>query len=176
MGADIHSFAERKVNNKWVRIEEFIFGGVEYPTTEPFGWRSYAVFGFLANVRNYSCSECISELKGLPDDSEYLNNKSKHEETWTMKDDIEDNCDYHSLSWLSLKELLDFDYDKKLWDRRVMKQIAPNVWSGGELAEEGEGIITTYRKHLGSSYFNDLEVLKSLGEPEDVRIVFWFDN
>ena len=133
MGADIHSFTERKVDNKWIRVEETIFGGVQYATIEPFGWRSYAVFGFLADVRNYSNCIPISELKGLPDDSEYLNSESKYEETWTIRDEIEDNYDYHSLSWLSLEELINFDYDQPFEDLRVCKQIAPNVWSGGEI-------------------------------------------
>ena len=49
MGADIHSFAEIKKNNVWEIIEEEIFPEYENKkSTEPFGWRSYAVFGFLA--------------------------------------------------------------------------------------------------------------------------------
>jgi hypothetical protein len=32
------------------------------------------------------------------------------------------------------------------------------------------------RDFLGEWYFGQLEMLGTLGEPEDVRIVFWFDS
>ena len=47
---------------------------------------------------------------------------------------------------------------------------------GAAIAEEGEGTVITYRENLGEMFFTHLEELKALGEPEDVRIVFWFDN
>src|SRR5690242_12249014 len=78
MGADIHSFAEVRKEGKWLRVEEPVFDTYQDKTTEPFGWRSYAVFGFLADVRNYSHCTPISEPKGLPDDSEWLNSPSKY--------------------------------------------------------------------------------------------------
>ncbi len=191
MGADIHSFAEVRKNGKWLRVEEPVFDDYgNEKTTEPFGWRSYAVFGFLADVRNYSHCTPISEPKGLPDDSEWLNSPSKYayevnpmsgepileNERETNKNDVQEDGNYHSMSWLTLKELLDYDYEQKFWDRRVTKQTSPNSWDGAALAEEGEGQTITYREHLGESFFKDIEVLKTLGQPEDVRIVFWFDN
>lgn len=84
--------------------------------------------------------------------------------------------DSHSASFLSAKELLEFDYDKEFWNRRVSKQIGPNSWTGAGLAEEGEGKIVTYRDNLGEWFFKHLGELAQLGNPEDVRIVFWFDN
>lgn len=191
MGADIHSFAEVKTNGKWVRVEEPKFDDYgDTKTTEPFGWRSYAVFGFLADVRNYSCCEPICETKGLPNDSEYLNSISPYaydrnpmngevipeNERETVKKDVQEDGNYHSMSWLTLKELLDFDYEQKFWDRRVTKQVSPNGWDGAALADEGEGQTITYREHLGEGFFKDIDVLKTLGSSEDVRIVFWFDN
>ena len=188
IGCDIHSFVEVKTNGKWLRLEEPKFDDYgDKKTTEPFGWRSYSVFGFLADVRNYSHCKPISEPKGLPDDSEYLNTKLDEPQNYsyygydngtayTNKGEIECDANYHSLSWLSLKELLDFDYEQKFWDRRVTKQEAPNVWNGAALAEEGEGQTITYREHLGEGFFKDIDVLKTLGQPEDVRIIFWFDN
>jgi len=32
------------------------------------------------------------------------------------------------------------------------------------------------KKFLGEAFFAGIEELKVLGEPEGVRIVFWFDN
>jgi len=189
MGCDIHSFAEVKKDNKWVRIKESLFDDGDEKTTEPFGLRTYSVFAFLADVRNYDHCEPISEPKGLPDDSEYLNSVSPYaydsnpmngkpipeNERETIKSDVMQN-DYHSYSWLTLKELLDFDYNKTFWNRRVSKQTSPHGWNGAALAEEGEGVIISYKENLGECFFKDIEVLKILGEPENVRIVFWFDN
>jgi len=179
MGADIHSWAEIKRHNKWERIKESIFPN--YGTTktnEPFSNRSYSVFGFLADVRNYSECKPISEPRGLPDDSEYLN--SVLEYAYSSKQEIENNGNYHSFSYLTLKELVDFDYDQTFWNRRVTKtEFFSDVGSytnGAARAKEGEGTTISYREHLGADFFVDLEVLRSLGKPEDVRIVFYFDN
>ena len=79
----------------------------------------------------------------------------------------------HSFSWLYMDELNNFNYDAPVEDRRVTKQIAPNMWSGGETCEPGEGRITTYREELGSHFFRHLEILNEIGAD---RIVFGFDS
>jgi len=94
----------------------------------------------------------------------------------TNFDDIDNDYDYHSKSHLTLKELTDFNYEKKFWNRRVTKQTAPNCFNGAALAEEGEGKTVSYRENLGQDFFDVIEALKDLGKPEDVRVVFWFDN
>lgn len=196
MGCDIHSIAEKKVDGKWVRIEtdgrttswgSFFIKKEKY--LSPFNWRNYSVFAFLADVRNYDHCEPLSEPKGLPEDSEYLNSISPYaydtnpmngkpipeNERETIKSGVLDT-DYHSHSWFTLKELIDFDYDKTFWNRRVTKQTSPNSWNGAALAEEGEGVIISYKENLGKSFFEDIELLKTFGNPENVRIIFWFDN
>lgn len=185
MGCDIHIFAEKKVNNKWVKVEDHFSlddFNRNYLKKEkgdsPFNWRSYAMFGFLGNVRNYSHSEFLSDNRGLPDDSEYLNEEidDGYTNKITRKNDLLTDGNYHSYSYLTLKELLDFDYNKIFWDRRIMKQVSPNGWNGACLAEEGEGEHITYRNHLGDWFFTHLNELKKLGNPDEVRIVFWFNN
>ena len=155
MGCDIHSYAEKKVNGKWEKVGE-VFPMDEWDRNyykkdfndSPFDWRSYPMFWFLADVRNYSNSEYLSEAKGLPDDIS--------KEVQEKADDWEG--DGHSHSWLSVKELLDFDYDKTFFY---------------DLEKETE----TYTSFLGKHFFDDLEILKNLDEnPENVRVVFWFDN
>ena len=173
MGCYIHIWAEIKKNNRWHLVDkEFTLS--EYDRERlgvnkghsPFNWQNYGLFGFLGDVRNYSCSEYLSKDRGLPNDvSSRL--KLGHKQ-WGL--------DAHSASYIILKELIEFDYDKTFWDRRITKQTGPNTWSGAALAEEGEGEIITYRQFLGDRFFIHLEELKSLGDPEDVRIVFWFDN
>lgn len=172
MGCDIHSFVEVKKDGKWQLPEPPIFvhdkiGQMVYGETNhnhPFNWRSYGVFGFLADVRNYSMVPPIAERRGKPEDvSDYVK-----AEYWESDD--------HSHSWLSLKELLDFDYEAKFENRRITKQTGPHCWDGAALSEEGEGKVTAFREFLGKPFFNDLETMSKIGDPENVRIVFWFDN
>jgi hypothetical protein len=56
--------------------------------------------------------------------------------------------DFHSHSWLSVTDLTSVDYTDDFRDRIG----------------------------VGDDYFAHLDVLKSLGAPDDVRIVFAFDN
>jgi hypothetical protein len=106
----------------------------------------------------------------LPEDSIYL---SELVEDYIgnfnhRRDDISDD-NYHSHSYLTLRELIEFDYDKTFWNRRI-------TFTGASLAKEGEGTIISYRENLGEFFFTHLEELKQLGDLDDVRIVFWFDN
>ena len=175
MGCDIHSFAEirNKQTGKWEKVENYFslddFDKKYYKKDKgdnPFGWRNYSMFAFLADVRNYDHCKPLSEPRGLPDD---VSNEIKDEcDRW--------GCDAHSMSFLIVKELLDFDYEQKFWKRRVTKKVSPILFNGAALAEEGEGTILTYRENLGEWFFKHLNELKELGEPDDVRIVFWFDN
>lgn len=178
MGCDIHSFAEVKRNGNWMRVEEEVFSDDSDKTSEPFGWRQYGMFGFLADVRNYSMSPCIVEPRGLPDDSEWLN--STEDDGWggsyTRKKDIHDSGNYHTFSHIYLKELLDYDYETQMEDRRTGAWVSHNHFDGAITSEIGGGTIMTVREFLGESFFTHLNELKQLGNPEDVRIVFWFDN
>jgi hypothetical protein len=174
MGCDIHSFVEVKKGNNWELLKEKPFPADDFHkkyykedfTDDPFPYRNYGLFGFLADVRNYSCVEPISEDKGFPNDAsiEVVTEK----ETW--------DADGHSHSWLTLEEMLSVDYDKIIWDKRVTRQVSPNCWDGSCEANEGEGEHLSLREFLGQSYFQTLDILKTLGSPESVRVVFWFDN
>ena len=154
MGCDIHSFAERrnKDTNKWEVVKDCVTSSDfrrEYYKKEkdssPFGWRNYLTFGFLAGVR-YRNIEPISEPKGLPDDL----SKEVLDEYNSLR------LDAHSASYLTLRELVEFDYDKSC--------------TGDDYPNE------TYRDVLNDLFFVHLEDLKTLGDLDDVRVVFWFDN
>jgi hypothetical protein len=154
MGCDIHSYAEKKnAQGKWEVIPDF----------EPFECRNYAVFGWLADVRNYSGLIPISMPRDIPKDA-----------SAEVADIFEEwDCDAHTPSWLSVEELLNFDYDATCEDLRYTKQTGPNSWNGGATCEPGEGKKTTYRELFGEYFFNDLEELKKSGAE---RVIFWFDN
>jgi hypothetical protein len=152
MGCDIHCYAEKRTKDGW----EMISGPC------PFDWRNYGMYGFLADVRNYSAVPPIAEQRGFPDDAS--EEVKAHKEDW--------GCDAHSSSWLTVNELLTFNYDAPMEDRRVTRQVGPNAWDGGCTCERGEGQQTTFREFLGKTFFEDLEKLKASGAE---RIVFWFD-
>lgn len=153
MGCDIHSYAEKRTESGWQAIEKL----------HPFDWRSYGMFGFLADVRNYSAVPPIAEKRGFPDDASPC--VVEEYESWSG--------DAHSVSWLSVDELASFDYDQMMEDRRYMGKVAENAWSGALTADEGQGKKMSFREFLGEGFFDDLKELKEAGAE---RIVFWFDN
>jgi hypothetical protein len=153
MGCDIHIYAEKVVGLEWEHI----------PGLEPFNNCNYGTFGFLANVRNYSDVIPISNPRGIPSDVSNLV-KLEYEE-WGI--------DAHSASWLTVDELLLFDYDKDMEDRRITVKTGPHSWNGGATAKPGYGKKTTFREFLDEWFFKNLQELKDSGAG---RIVFWFDN
>lgn len=155
MGCDIHTFVEVKRDGQWQLVS---------PQPRVFDCRNYGLFGWLANVRNYSAVPPLSAPRGLPVDvSAHVREESELD-------------DGHTRSWLSAKELLDFDLDATFEDRRVTRQTGPNSFNGGCTADPGGGEVVVYREFFGSCLTDTLEVLRGLGAPEDVRVVFWFDN
>lgn len=159
MGCDIHTFVEVKKDGKW----EFVKG------VTPFDTRNYGIFGLLADVRNYSRVPVIAEARGLPGDlSPFMVKK-------TAEDSFYDD-DGHSASWLLLSELLEFDYAQTFENRRTSGWLGPRTLSGSVTCDEGEGENETLRDFLGYAFFADLTSLETLGEPDDVRVVFFFDN
>jgi hypothetical protein len=159
VGSDIRSCTEvRNAVGQW-----------EYVPYSPFsGGRSYAIFGFIGDERNYSHSPVLASYRDVPQDAT--------PETRALFYDEYGPVGYHGINWLSLKEMLDYDYEQVFWDRRVTKQTADNVWDGAALAEEGEGRHVTMREFLGRWYFDVLSVLRRFGYSEDVRIIFGFSS
>jgi len=131
------------------------------PFSEPFRNGHYGWFGFLANVRNYACCEPLDEPRGWPEDCDRAGG--------CLANGVDDLAGLASCSWLLVSELLNFDYDRVFWNRRVSKGEDHEA-----LAYEGEGVHQTYRELLGPQYFATLDVLRSLGDGDRVRVVFGF--
>jgi len=151
MGCDIHVVIEKKIEGKWVQID----------VPDVFDYRSYGYFGFLANVRNYSAITPIDDPRGVPEDV-----KEQYKEI--INDD-----NYHSFSWLSVEELLNYNYDQIIKDRRCTRRIGENYYSGACTCEIGEGLKFSLRDFLSVNFFENLKRLK---DAKADRIVFWFDN
>lgn len=167
MGCDIHLIAQRKLSTSAEAPVWAASDGSAYEDIDDafFDCRSYGLFGFWVGVRNYSAIPPLSAPRGIPDDF----HTPEHE----FREGYEYAGDYHSRSWFSVQELLEVDYDQIVEDRRCSRQIAPNVFSGGETCDPGEGKQQTLREFLGPWYFEELKRLMDAGAD---RIVFCFDN
>lgn len=156
MGMDIHTRAQRRTPNGW---EDVRGGFVE--GADPFDWRSYGMFGFLGvATRNYSRAPAIvAEPRGLPAD---------------CGDELRDEFDgLIYKSFLSIEELLSFDYDHEFEDRRTARKVDAGYVNHAHTCDPGDGEVTTLRAFLGEDFFSDLERLKVLGAH---RIVYGFDS
>ena len=146
MGCDIQMYAEtfNKENNRYERSK------VEIDVN-----RSYARFGWFADVRNYAAVKAISKPRGLPDD---------------ISEDVNIYYDeyVHSASWLTIEELKAVDYQQIVEDRRVSRD-----GNGGCTSEAGEGEKMTLEEFLGSEF---IKLIKILDKAQVTRVVFWFDD
>lgn len=171
MGCDIHTFVEIKKNGEWQKANIEMPDDYSGTTLEPFDNRSYSMFAVLAGVRNYSGITPIKEPAGIPEDASFAFN-TEHGEwaSWA-----------HSGTYYTLKELLDFDWDKPCEDRRVARELAPGLISEGCTAEPGQGEMTTYRAMVGDLFHEQLAALKAESDRlalnrDNIRILIYFDN
>ena len=144
--------------------------------------RNSPLFAMLANVNNGRfLREEVSPIalpRGLPPDvSPELASWSA---TWGE--------DGHDHSWLTLEELLAYDWSQVAKCRGVVDPSIAHRFEGDPLlpmrystAADGRGTRVvwreTYRSLAGPHFFDVLlPHLRSLGAPDEVRIVFWFDS
>ncbi len=187
MGTDISTIEEvRDANGLWQKAPANHAAYAQFSKDEyfPFGSRSYSVYGFLGNIRNSANSPYITECRGLPTDSVYLNSKSERD--WCYGDvaratEIRDDGNNYGYSWVTLAELLAFNYDQEFENLRgedIRRSPDGNVVSyrGNVELKPGQGEVMTLRKHLEYTYFFEhVKGLLAFGEPENVRVIFWFN-
>jgi len=166
MGCDIHAGVEYKANGEWKAIlfPNKYFGKYDNEPKKSARIdidRDYCLFSILANVRNsYGFAGCdtgdqftfISSERGLP-----KNITTKCKKTACTGD--------HSDTWVSLKEILDFDWKQTAtrrgvlsavqfeeWDRCKEFRPQPKEWCG-DVA--GNGIMHISEDEM-RSYVNDI--------------------
>lgn len=197
MGCDIHLHVEKKVNGKWVEVPDVGYDNRNY--------KVFAILANVRNGYGFAgCPtgrgfKSISEPKGLPDDAS--KEVKEHSESWgvdghshsylTLKE--LEAYDWDQVTWLqgviNANEYLVFK-----------KEGRPRGWSGGVFGanvrnisqEQMEAEIkagtadcntycsvewrVTYRE-CAQHFIEDMfPKMRALGKPENVRIVFWFDN
>lgn len=164
MGCDIHPYAEVRKNGQWEAAGEL-------PRD-----RDYRTFALLADVRNYSTDPPIAPIsppRGLPPDSVVAN---------TIRDEAD-----HSFSWLTLAELEAADssqtvvmqgmVSKDLRERYRDTGEPPSNWCQATNIEDYAHM--TWRMPLKDVTYllpKIIEAMRQLGPPDDVRMVFGFDN
>lgn len=133
MGCDIHSFGE-------VRSAS---GTYETLLTSPFNWRAYGMFALIFGVRNNSYGFVpIAKNRGLPVDVSVVCKASSDAYGY----------DSHSHSWISVKELQEFDYESLILVRHEY---------------------ISCKELLGTNFFTDLQMLVDANAE---RVVVFFDN
>jgi hypothetical protein len=154
MSGDIHTHAERRdATGTWRKVPDLV----------PFSWRSYAIHGWLADVRNHSALPAIAARRGLPPD--LSKEVARNYLGW------EDFA--HNMSWVGVSELLEFDYDATWHDRKGQHIHDADPWLTRLVAESDHRPVRTFREILGDAFFYDLEALRAVGAE---RVVFWFDS
>lgn len=197
MGSDIRMFVEKRNQGKWESINGQFSGqdiDISYGD-EYYFERNYELFAILAGVRNGEGVDGpgtghkfnqISRPKGLPDDiSDYV--KFQYEKQAV------DEFGAHDCSWLLLKELLEFDWTQNAKvEAYVSPQVAKDFYENGirpnpiECKQKSNRVIklrypriewtSTYADRAGIFFDEVIPKLSSLGQPEEIRIVFWFSS
>lgn len=171
MGCDIHIRTEIKTKEGWTNNDFRNESGI----VEIWEGRNYELFGVLADVRNRYDNLVISEPKGLPIDSNSIDEYLKE-------------CE-HSDSYLDLKELKEHLFknpsvkiegwmDKETARRLDENLEEPDSYCGGTNNPE-----SVFRRWKAPNYslFTIVSKLSDIAEhnelsEEEVRIVFWFDS
>ncbi len=172
MGCDIHMHVEIRENNEWhyFQGEHFSLSDWEKEYTGqskgnvPFDWRHYKMFAFLAGVRG-TLTPIKEATYSLPED---VSDAVKNE--W-------DDDNGHSISYLTARELFEFDYSKDIDTLTNKRRILTEKTKVKNYTYDS--IEETYYDILGgpdAMFFTHVKELAELGDLDDVRIVFWFDN
>lgn len=149
MGTYLYAYCEKRVNGEWQACTVQNRASKMRYSFQIWDFQNYTVFGWLANVRNDAQIPPLSEKRGFPE------GVSKEIQT------IYDNLEWGPYpSWVSLKELTEFDYEQEFENHRDNK--VKNVMKIKDI--------------FGQVWWTDLfAMMKEVYNPEDIRIVFWFD-
>ena len=182
MGCDIHIFTERKDENGFWESVDFYIPCKGFRLVEFYHDRNYELFNALAGVRGEGRRDVA---KGFPDDA-----------SETVRKEHGDDDDYHSPSYLNLKELkaLSEEYVDGVKRNGMVSPEAYNRLIGGEeptswCKATGDRSWKYAEWHSGDNpldyIMEKLEMFLSLrywdyerpeADSEDFRVVFWFDN
>jgi hypothetical protein len=201
MGTDIHLFTEIKKSinsqDKWVNVDNWRYNPYYKEGNDNweqamsvesiYSGRNYELFGILAGVR-CSYNDTIDDPRGLPKDVSEVTKKES--DRW--------DGDGHSHSWLTLKELKEYQGLHPVVKRsgfispeaaRLLDEgeETPDTWCGGTSLtdwvkrewEEGYDTLKPIIDAMDKRVRDEFWVWGDEERPEldeKIRIVFWFDN
>lgn len=151
--------------------------------------RSYDTFAILANVRNGTGFagvvtgqgfNYISEPRGLPPD--LSPDHQEQERYWDENEDGTIDKGYwfgdHSHSWLTLRELLDFDWQQRTVKQGVVSAAEFKEWDakgGGWPKSWSGGVSGGQVRHFSNAELRDL-IRLGRDQPHDYTSVQWGDT
>ncbi len=140
----------------------------------PFVGRNSVLFGFLGHRHCFPNSYLrIGAPRGLPQDLS--------REMLSAAIRFADDDQYVYKSWVTLRELLDFDYEQVIYRERVIIDCLPGTdelsYSAPSNDDEGEWKDFTLRDEIGVHFPEMLRSIEEeLGAPDNIRITYWFDQ
>lgn len=108
MGRDIHLYVEKLINDQWVNVDQWKViqypdsGNIRKEVIKPFySGRNFPLFNLLTNMYGYNRYgiKYIAKAKGFPDNVSI-----------ELSDKFNSCSDFHTPSYLTLQELMDFDW------------------------------------------------------------------
>jgi hypothetical protein len=205
MGCDIHMLAEKrnKKTKQWEVIGPVFKDSytASQKSSEPYQGRNYELFAFLADVRNRFEITPIAEQKGWPEDMskeikedlvDYWDSDG-HSATWyTVKELREANWEQpikmggvvpaDVYEYLKAHNEAPKSYSQSISGPKI-QTVTEEEWAALPWSEKTNG--TRWYVYMcwdssireQTSFYEDvIPQLEALGDPEDVRIVFCFDN
>ena len=173
MGIDLTTLIEKRVdkasNWEYIDKEKFFVENNLVPNYEfPFRTRNSRIFGFLGDINNCSDVGPLTPIRGLPSDAS----------TPVLREfeDEEDDIVEDKVSYLMLSELIEHNYEQIIEDKETTEtriQTNPNQVIISPV-KGTSGPKMTLRDFLGQHFFKELELLSTIGPPNNVRLVFWF--
>lgn len=206
MGCDSHLYAEKKIDGKWIVLESGAVKHVYFDNEEAQDWqcyRNYDLFGFLAGVRRHNIFP-LSLPKGFPlDASKEVRQTYKrwgpdaHTPSWYLLSDLlkVKNSKSNIGKYLSMDEykkykdgipienlLESYDY-YSLEDNEVISNKEMDRRLSMSLFDNGSQLVTpivtgTIDNSEFENFWETLDLMIKTGNetPDNLRIVFWFDN
>ncbi len=161
MGCDIHMYRERRVNGVWETDTLKEANDPADPTYYDFesgmrsGGRDYYLFAILSGVRSYGPMSIAppAEDRGFPDDVTDINNDCK--EQW--------DSDGHSHGYLDMAEL------SALIEKYHQAPVLHEPTARDDFGYAHQVLCQLKENAHARGYFAGLE-------PEDCRILFFYDN
>ena len=176
MGTDIHGWVEVNSLIGWYAVVNA-------------GWlldRDYRMFGSLFGVRNNTEFTPLASLRGLPENA-----------TAEARRVFGDSESYHSLTYITLRELRSVDWDELALDGRasgrengdsevceatVLEKTDPRridgaTWEEGKIVFSVKAV--SRKESLGASgnlVLNLMETLSARYSEDEIRLVVYFDN